>query len=74
MRIGVDLPLLNGTTDETCLDPNDSIYDPTCYQSNTVEHDDVIGKFNTSFDFIETVMGYLTISEGYRIGGVNSFP
>lgn len=74
VRIGVDLPLLNGTTDETCLDPNDSIYDPTCYQSNTVEHDDVIGKFNTSFDFTETVMGYLTISEGYRIGGVNSFP
>lgn len=74
VTIGVDLPLLNGTTDETCLDPNDSIFDPACFQSNTVDHNDVIFKFNTSFDFTETLMGFLTISEGYRIGGVNSFP
>jgi len=73
VNVGVDLPLLNGTEDETTLNPNDSIYDPNSFQANKVSHDDVIFKFNTSFDFTDTLMSYLTISEGYRIGGVNSF-
>jgi outer membrane receptor protein involved in Fe transport len=29
-------------------------------------------KFNTSYDFSDDVMGYVTISEGYRIGAANS--
>ncbi len=74
VTIGVDLPLLNGTEDETCLNPNDTIFDPDCFQPNKVEHDDVIFKFNTSFDFTDELMAFVTISEGYRIGGVNSFP
>ena len=35
------------------------------------DYDDVIYKFNTSYDFNDDVMGYGTISEGYRIGGLN---
>jgi iron complex outermembrane receptor protein len=73
VNVGVDLPLLNGTEDETCLNPNDSIFDPGCYQQNKVDNDDVIFKINTSYDFTENLLAFLTISEGYRIGGVNSF-
>ncbi len=74
VRIGTDTPLLSGTTDETCVNPNDSIFDPACFGNNVVEDNDVLFKLNTSFDFTETLMGFATISEGYRIGGVNGAP
>ncbi len=44
------------------------------YQSNDVDDNDAIFKFNTSYDFSDDIMGYLTISEGYRLGGINSVP
>lgn len=31
-------------------------------------------KFNTSYHFTQDMMGYLTISEGYRLGGTNGVP
>jgi iron complex outermembrane receptor protein len=42
--------------------------------SSDVDDDDAIFKFNTSYDFSDDIMGYLTISEGYRLGGINSVP
>ncbi len=41
---------------------------------NKTGDDDMIFKFNTSYDFNEDLLTYLTISEGYRRGGLNSGP
>ena len=35
----------------------------------TDDDDDIIYKFNTSYDFTDDIMGYLTISEGYQTRG-----
>ncbi len=43
-------------------------------QSNDVDDNDSIFKFNTSYDFSDDIMAYATISEGYRLGGFNSAP
>lgn len=61
-RSAVDFPLFNGTPDEVFLDFQDVIFDD----------DGFIGKLNTSYQFSDDVMGYMTISEGYRIGGANA--
>ncbi len=44
------------------------------YRENEVSDSGSLFKFNTSYDLNEDVSFYFTISEGYRIGGVNRFP
>jgi iron complex outermembrane receptor protein len=39
---------------------------------NSGGDDGVLGKLNTSYHFSDSIMGYFTISEGYRSGGVNA--
>ena len=39
-----------------------------------VEDDGFLTKLNTSFDFTDDLMGYVTLSEGYRVGGANGAP
>ena len=52
--------------------PPDSILADTAEAD--VDDDDVIYKFNTSYDFNDDLMAFITISEGYRVGGVNPVP
>ena len=67
---GFDLPLLEttffGRTPVDLIDP--------FLQQNDVDDDDVILKFNTSYHFTDEIMAYFTVSEGYRLGGLNSVP
>lgn len=54
------------------LPPQDAIN--TTNDKGDVDDDDAIYKFNTSYHFNDDVMSYLTISEGYRLGGLNRVP
>lgn len=63
-EVGFDLPLLNGTPDQVFLN----------FSANSISDDDVVFKFNTSYEFSDDLLTYLTISEGYRSGGVNAVP
>jgi len=53
-------------------DPPDSIN--LAVQEGKEDDDDVIFKFNTSYDFSDNLMAYFTASEGYRLGGQNAVP
>ena len=62
--VGFDLPLLSG--DPTAINPN--------VQSNQISEDGFLYKVNTSVNVTPEILIYGTLSEGYRIGGVNAVP
>lgn len=60
--------------DELSLVTRFPFFDYEAGVRNATGDDDVIFKFNTSYEFNSDVMGYLTLSEGYRTGGINLGP
>jgi len=64
-KVGFALPLIDGSApDEIAI-----TYDPV-----NVSDKDSIFKFNTSYQFTPKLLGYATVSEGYRSGGANAVP
>lgn len=64
-KVGFALPLIDGSApDEIAV-----TYDPV-----NVSDKDSIFKFNTSYQFTPKLLGYATVSEGYRSGGANAVP
>lgn len=63
-QTGFDLPLLGGEPTAINLDLG----------QNVVNDDGFLFKVNTSYQVTDDVLLYGTVSEGYRIGGVNSVP
>lgn len=62
---GAALPLVDGSGPTEIL-PN--------LVTNTVKDSNGIFKVNTSYQFTQPILGYATISQGYRNGGVNAVP
>lgn len=47
-------------------------FDSVDVSSINSSDDGFLGKINASYDFTRNLMGYVTISEGYRVGGANA--
>jgi outer membrane receptor protein involved in Fe transport len=65
---GLDLPLYytvyEGRTPQDLIAPE--------IDTGKTDDDDVVFKINTSYQFDDEIMGYATISEGYRLGASNA--
>lgn len=64
-RVGFALPLIDDSG------PNEIL---PSFESVSVRDSDTIFKFNTAYQFHPELLGYLTVSEGYRSGGSNAVP
>lgn len=62
---GIAFPLVDGSG------PNEVLPE---FQSNAISDSDSLFKANTSYQFSKAILGYATLSEGYRSGGVNPLP
>jgi iron complex outermembrane receptor protein len=60
--------------DELSLVTEFPFFEAVLPDHNKTGDDETIFKFNTSFQITPDVMSYLTVSEGYRQGGLNSGP
>ena len=65
-RSAVDLPLYYTVFEGR--GPDSIVLD---YGEESAEDNGTLFKFNTSYRFTDTTMGYFTVSEGFRIGGAN---
>lgn len=66
---GFDLPLLYTALGER--GPTEIV---PALETVQVDDSDSIYKFNTAYRFTDTMLGYVTVSEGYRPGGSNVIP
>ncbi len=64
-RVGFALPLIDGSGPDEIL---------PSFETVNVKDSDSIFKFNTAYQFNPDLLGYFTLSEGYRSGGSNAVP